>query len=435
MQKSFRNLHLRLIILCFLQFFSWGSWLITLGTYLSETLNFSGEDIGFAFATAGIASLFMPALLGFVADRWINAERVLGGTFILCGLSLVLFGLLPSTSPVSLSLGIILACNLFFMPTLSLCNTVAYSALNKNNEDVVKVFPPIRVWGTIGFIMAMWINNLLGMNESPEQFFIAGGVAFLAGLYSFTLPSCNPEGKGKEKKGILSILGLDSFSLFKDAKMATFLIFSMLLGCALQLTNAYGNLYLDAFKNFPEYTDGIAGFVVKNPNFLLSISQISETVFILTIPFFLKRLGIRWVIFMSLIAWTLRFGLLGIGNPGWPGITALLLSMIVYGMAFDFFNISGSIYVENRVEPSMRAGAQGLFVLMTNGVGTIVGSLCGGYIVKLMQAQEDPTRWPYVWFIFACYAFIVAILFLIFFREDKGIHKDKKLQEYCTEKA
>lgn len=421
------HLRIRLAVLCFLQFFSWGAWLITLGNYLMNTMGFSGTDVGLVFATAGIASIFMPPLLGYVADHWMRAEQVLGLSLILCGLSLGLLGIIPKGVSLAVIFAVVLLVNLFFMPTLSLCNTVAYSTLKHNGEDVVKVFPPIRIWGTIGFIIAMWTINLLEYMGSPKQFFVAGGVAIVGGIYSFTLPPCKSEGKGEKKKGFLSLLGLDSFTLFRDKKMATFFIFSMLLGCALQLTNAYGNTFLSSFSEISQYSDS---FAVKYPNILLSISQISETLFILTIPFFLKRLGIKWVIFISLIAWTLRFGLFGVGNPGFPGVLALILSMVVYGMAFDFFNISGSMFVESEAHPSMRAGAQGLFVLMTNGIGTILGSIGGGFVVDLFDAQAKASQWPHVWFTFAGYTLIVAILFLFLFpsktKEPKGAVSETK---------
>lgn len=414
--KPYPHLRFRLAIICFLQFFSWGAWLITLGFYLAKVMNFSGEDIGFVFATAGIASIIMPPLLGFVADRWMRAERVLGLSFILYGLALFALGLIPQGTAFAPLFTIVLVANLFFMPTLSLCNAVAYSALKDNGEDVVKVFPPIRIWGTIGFIIAMWCVNLFRLMDSPIQFFLAGGVAILGGVYSFTLPPCRTEGKMEAKKGFLSLFGLDSFVLFRNRRMAVFFLFSMLLGCALQLTNAYGNMFLNSFKEIPAYE---ATFAVKYPNILLSISQISETLFILTIPFFLKRMGIKWVIFISLIAWTIRFGLFGIGTPVFPGILALVLSMVVYGMAFDFFNISGSMYVEKEAPAAMRAGAQGLFILMTNGLGTILGSLGGGYVVDFFKATQNASQWSSVWFTFSLYSLVVALLFLVFFRYKK----------------
>lgn len=416
MEQRFQHLHIRLVIMCFLQFFSWGAWLITLGRYLLNTLNFSGSDVGSAFATAGIASIIMPPLLGFVVDRWVNAEHVLSGAMFLSGLGLIAIGLVPNGTPFWVFLLLILWVNLFYMPTLSLTNSIAYSTLKHNGEDVVKAFPPIRVWGTIGFIIAMWLINLLGFMDSPKQFFIAGGASIALALYALTLPASKPAGKNSSKRSVLSLLGLDAFVLFKQRKMALFFIFSMLLGCTLQLTNMFGSPFLDSFKHIPEYANS---FAVKNSNILLSISQISETLFILLIPFFLHRFGIKWVIFASFMAWVLRFGLFAVGNPAFPGIIALILSMIVYGMAFDFFNISGSIFVENEAPTTMRAGAQGVFVFMTNGLGTIIGSRGGGYIVDFFNVESNASHWPYVWYTFAAYALVVGLLFVLLFNNKK----------------
>ena len=418
------GLRLRLIIMNFIQFFIWGSWLITLGFYLEHTMHFDGLQIGYVFATAGIASIFMPPLLGYVADRWINAERVLAICHLVGAALYAVMYKMPATVGFWPVFWLFLGINCCFMPTLALTNSIAYNALTKGGYNVVKDFPPIRVFGTIGFIVAMWLVNLLRLMDSPSQFlipFIASAV--LAG-YSFTLPQTPPEGKGRKgKRSFLSIMGLDSFVLFKDKKIAVFLVFSMLLGAALQLTNAYGNLFLDSFKAIESFKNS---FVVNNRNILLSLSQISETLFILTIPFFLKRFGIKRVMLISMLAWFLRFGLFAVGDPGFPGVIALLLSMIVYGMAFDFFNISGSIFMEENTNPSMRSSAQGLFILMTNGLGTIIGMIAGGWVVKHYEATTVAANWPKVWWTFAIYSLVVAILFLILFQYKKPeIEKEK----------
>lgn len=302
------------------------------------------------------------------------------------------------------------------MPTLALTNSIAYNALTKGGYNVVKDFPPIRVFGTIGFIVAMWLVNLLGLMDSPSQFLIPFIASAVMAGYSFNLPATRPEGKGRKKRSFLSIMGLDSFVLFKDKTIAVFLVFSMLLGAALQLTNAYGNQFLDSFKEIGAFENS---FAVKYPNILISISQISETLFILTIPFFLKRFGIKIVMLMSMLAWFGRFSLFAVGDPGFPGVIALLLSMIVYGMAFDFFNISGSIFMEENTNPSMRSSAQGLFILMTNGLGTIIGMIAGGWVVKHFEATTVAANWPKVWWTFAIYSLVVAILFLILFQYKK----------------
>jgi NHS family xanthosine MFS transporter len=389
----------------FLEFFIWGSWLISLGGYMIVTLNFTGGQVGMVYSTMGVASLFMPALLGIVADKWINAERVLG----LCHITGALLLLWASTVSNYHTLYLIILLNcMAYMPTLALNNTVSYIILEKNGFDIVKDFPPIRVWGTIGFIVAMWTVDFFGWTKSPNQLYISAGAALLLAVFSFTMPPCVPQ-KSRREGDIISLLGLDAFILFRKRKMAVFFIFAMLLGAALQITNAFGGSFLDDFRT--SYADS---FGVKHPNLLLSISQISETLFILTIPFFLQKLGIKKVMLMSILAWVLRFGLFGIGNPG-SGLYLLILSMIIYGMAFDFFNISGSLFVEKEADIKIRASAQGLFMLMTNGIGAFLGGILSGWVVDLFTVN-GVKNWHNIWFTFAAYALVLAIVFLVSFR-------------------
>lgn len=395
----------RLIIMNFLQFFVWGAWLISIGVYLGGTLHFTGAQIGAIFTTLGIASLFMPAILGIVADKWINAERVLGISHLIGACLLFLASTIKD--PVAF-FWVMLLNSMFYMPTIALNNTVSYVILEKNGYNIVKDFPPIRVWGTIGFIAAMWIVDLFGWKASNMQLIFSGVSALALGMYVFTMPSCPPE-KAKKDKSLISSLGLDAFVLFKQRKMAVFFFFSMFLGAALQITNAFGGSFLESFNTTHPGTFG-----VEHPLLLLSISQISETLFILTIPFFLNKFGIKNVMLMSIFAWVLRFALFGIGDPG-SGLYLLILSMIVYGMAFDFFNISGSLFVENEVNPSIRASAQGLFMLMTNGVGAIIGGYGSGLIVDLFT-QNGIVDWRTVWFVFAGYALILGLIFPFVFK-------------------
>lgn len=407
------NIKIRLTVMNFLQFATWGAWLISLGGYMAVKLSADGEQIGAVYALMGIASLFMPGIIGIVADRWVNAERLLGALHLIAGGILIA---VANTMDYGLFYTLMLCLCMCYMPTLALTYTIAYSALNKAKLDIVKTFPPIRVWGTVGFILAMWIVDLTGSGRSEMQFYISAAFAILLGIYSFTLPACPPNREvGAEKKSLLSTLGLDAFVLFKSRKMAVFFIFSILLGACLQITNAFGNPFLDSFK--ADYADSLA---VRYPNVLLSLSQISETLFILAIPFFLSRFGIKRVMLISMLAWVLRFGLFGIGNPG-DGFIFLILSMIVYGMAFDFFNISGSIFVDREVDTKIRASAQGLFIIMTNGIGAIIGSLASGWIVKHFT-HGGTTDWQTVWYILAGYAFVIMVLFAILFRykEEQG---------------
>ncbi|WP_304290803.1 nucleoside permease [Porphyromonas uenonis] len=413
MTKEKEQIKLKLIVMNFLQFFIWGAWLISMGRYMGNVMQYDGQEVGGLFATAGFAAIITPALTGIIADRWVGAERLLSICHLLTGACLIAVGFLPVGTPFATTWLVIFGVNLFFMPTLSLSNTVAYHALGTVQADIVKDFPPIRVWGTIGFIVAMWLVNLFKWMDSPMQFNLGAFAAIALAIYAWTLPAV-PHGVKKAQEGrrsLLSILGLDALVLFKNRQMAVFFTFCILLGAALQVTNAYGNMYLDHFKGVAEYADS---FAVKYPNILLSLSQISETLFILAIPFFLKRFGIKGVMTMSFAAWFLRFGFFGIGDPGMPGIIALVLSMVVYGMAFDFFNISGSMFVDQSVSPSMRASAQGLFLLMTNGLGVVIGSLGAGWVVEHFTIAKV-TDWTTVWYIFAGYALVTGVLFLLLF--------------------
>ena len=400
----------RLTILSFFQFFVWGAWLITIGTYCFNAKGWTGAQFGAIFSTLALSSLFMPTITGIIADKWMNTERLYGILHILYGL--ILF-YVPSVNDPDTLYYVIFGAMICYMPTISLSNSIAYTILKDNKFDVIKVFPPIRVWGTIGFIVAMWITNLTGSKANANQFIIGGIAAIILGIYSFTLPKCPPQKSITKDTSLLEQLGLSAFKLFTNYKMALFFIFSMFLGGALQLTNMYGDSFLDDFRRFPEYADSL---VVKYSTIIMSISQISETVFILTIPFFLKKFGIKKVMLFSMLAWVLRFGLFGFGNPA-EGLWMIILSCIVYGMAFDFFNISGSLFIETNTDSSIRSSAQGLFMMMTNGVGAYLGSKISGYAIDTYYTHEEGVKdWHHIWLSFAAYALIVAILFAIFFK-------------------
>ena len=399
------NLKQRLIVMNFLQFFIWGAWLISLGGYMIVTLKFTGGQVGSIYATMGIASLFMPALLGIIADRWVNAERVLGISHLV-GAGLLFWA--STITDYSTMYIVMLLVTMSYMPTIALNNAVSFTVLEKFGFDIIKVFPPIRVWGTVGFIAAMWVVDLFGWTLSPVQLYVSAFCALLLGLYSFSMPHCIPS-KTKRDGSLVSTLGLDALVLFKNRKMLVFFIFAMLLGAALQITNTFGEAFLHDFGGlYPE------SFAVQHPGLLMSVSQISETLFILTIPFFLLRFGIKKVMLMSILAWVLRFGLFGIGNPG-PGLSLLVISMIIYGLAFDFFNISGSLFVKKEADSSMVASAQGLFMLMTNGIGAFLGGTLSGIVVDHFTVL-GVKNWPSIWFTFAGYALILAIVFPFIFK-------------------
>jgi len=401
----------------FLQFFIWGAWLITIGGYWFQNRQWSGTEFGVIFSTMGIASLFMPAIAGIIADRWVNAEKLLG-IFHIAG-AIILYTL-PMVNDPTTFFWVMLLNMVFYMPTISLSITVAYSALKGANLDVVKHYPPVRVFGTIGFIVAMWTVSLLRIETSALQFYVASGASLLLGFYAFTLPKCAVS-KEVRGKSLVESLGLKAFTLFKNSKMALFFIFSMLLGASLQLTNAYGDTFLHDFAKVPEYKDLLT---IKFPAIIMSISQMSETLFILAIPFFLRRFGIKKVMLISMGAWVLRFTLFGYGNPA-EALWMIILSNIVYGMAFDFFNISGSLFVETQTDSSIRASAQGVFMMMTNGFGAILGSWSSGLIIdNFFKDVNGHFNWHGIWITFAVYSLIVTILFAIFFKHE---HKPEEV--------
>lgn len=407
------NLKYRLTILSFLQFFIWGIWLISLGGYMFANFNNPidqnlGSKVGNTYGTMGWASLFMPALIGIIADKYIRAEIMLGISHIIAGLGLYYASTVTNAGDMYWAIFFV---SCFYMPTIGLSNSVSYSLLSRQNLDIQKSFAPIRVWGTVGFIVAEWAVDLLGWTQNNNQFYFAAVAGIITGLYCFTLPRIETS-KSTEKKSFATRLGLDAFQLFKSPMMTKFFLFAMFLGAALQITNMFGNPFLGDFGKTPEYAES---FAVKHSNILISLSQISETLFILAIPFFLRRFGIKQVMLISMIAWVLRFALFGLGNPG-SGLSLLILSMIVYGMAFDFFNISGSLFVDREAKPGIRASAQGLFMLMTNGLGAILGGLFAGKVVDYFTDAAGIKDWPGIWYSFAAYSLVIAVLFFVTFK-------------------
>lgn len=413
------NIKFRLIVMNFLIFAVWGAYLCSLGVYLGRIG--MGAKIGSFFAMQGIVSLFMPALMGIVADRWIQAQKLLGICHFISAAFMTLAGVMGMKYGENLTFGQIFPFYsvgvAFFMPTIALGNSVSYNALTKAGMDTVKDFPPIRVFGTVGFILSMWIVNFTGFMSNHMQLFVSAAWGLILAIYSFTLPEC-PVSRDSGSKSFVDAFGLRAFTLFKDVRMCIFFIFSFLLGMCLQVTNGFATPYLDAFKNIPEYA---GAFAVKNPVFLSSLSQVSETLCILLIPFFLRRFGIKKVMLISFLAWFLRFALLGAGSPTGFGLVLFVLSMIVYGVAFDFFNISGSLFVDQNTDESIRSSAQGVFMMMTNGFGSTIGSFCAGAIVNKLVVGDPGSSglmagWTASWMIFAAFALVLAIVFAIIFK-------------------
>ena len=408
-------LKIRLALMNFLEFAVWGAYLTSMGTYLVN--HDMAQNIGIFYAMQGIVSIFMPAIMGIVADRWIPAQRLLGFCHLIAGLFMGAMVYYANTAGGDIAFGTLFTLYsisvAFYMPTLALSNSVAYNALTKAGLDTVKEFPAIRVFGTVGFICTMWLVDLMGFQANENQFATSGVIGILLFLYTFSLPAC-PVSSSNEKQSISEALGLKAFALFKQKRMAIFFIFSMLLGVSLQITNGFANPFITSFGSIPEYADT---FGVQHANMLISLSQMSETVCILLIPFFMKRFGIKNVMLIAMFAWVLRFGLFGAGNPG-SGVWMFILSMIVYGVAFDFFNISGSLFVDKSTDSEIRSSAQGLFMLMTNGIGATIGTLGAQQVVNYYTI-DGVTEWQSCWYIFAAYALVVGIAFALIFRPKK----------------
>ena len=407
----------------FLEFAVWGAYLTSMGTFLFKAGY--GSHIGFFYSIQGIVSLFMPGIMGIIADRWVQAQRLLSACHLFAAAFMIAAGLYGMTD--GFSIGILFPLYslsvAFYMPTLALSNSVAFNALNQAGMDTVKDFPPIRVFGTVGFIFTMWAVDFLGFQPTSQQFLLSGSLSVVLAVYSLTLPQVPVRSASSASGGkptLVQALGLDAFRLFKRYDMAVFFIFSMLLGVSLQITNGFANPYITSFQNIPEYADT---FGARHANILISISQISEAFCILLIPLFLKRFGIKRVMMIAMMAWVLRFGLFGLGNPG-SGVWMFVISCIVYGVAFDFFNVSGALFVDSNTDTGIRSSAQGLFMIMTNGLGATIGTLTAQaiinhYVYAFPENAQLP-GWRTSWMIFAAYALVVFILFTIFFRPKKS---------------
>ena len=417
MQNS--SVKTKLIILSFLQFAIWGAYLTSMGRYLGSVG--MGSNIGWFYSVQGIVSIFMPALIGIIADRWVPAQRMLAFCHAVAAVFMGITGYIGLTKGAGVEFNDLFwtysVSVAFYMPTLALSNSVSYTVLNQAGLDTVKAFPPIRVFGTVGFIVSMLIVDFTGFQNNYNQFFTSAVWGVIMAAYSLTMPNC-PVNKNAEKKSFASALGLDAFKLFNQRRMAMFFIFSMLLGAALQVSNGYANTFINGFGSIEEYA---GTFAVEHTNMLISLSQLSETLCILLISFFLRKFGIKIVMLIAMLGWVFRFGFFAVGDPGMPGVIFFILSMVVYGVAFDFFNISGSLFVDNEVPENQRSSAQGLFMLMTNGLGASIGVIAAQEVVNHFTAnQTNFAGWPTAWYIFAGYALVIALLFAVLFKEKNS---------------
>lgn len=418
MQNSY--VKTRLIVLSFLQFAVWGAYLTSMGRYLGGYG--LGDSIGWFYSVQGIVSIFMPALVGIIADRWVPAQRMLAFCHAVAAIFMGITGYIGMTKGDGVVFNDIFwtytVSVAFYMPTLALSNSVSYTVLTKSGLDTVKAFPPIRVFGTVGFIVSMLLVDFTGFQNNYNQFFASAVWGLVLALYSVTLPNCAVDSSA-EKKSLAAAFGLDAFKLFGQKRMAMFFVFSMLLGAALQVSNGYANMFIGSFGDIEEYA---GTFAVEHTNMLISLSQLSETLCILLIPFFLKRFGIKTVMLIAMFGWMFRFGFFAVGDPGMPGVLMFVMSMVVYGVAFDFFNISGSLFVDQEVPENQRSSAQGLFMLMTNGLGASIGVIAAQEVVNHFTVnQTNFAGWSTAWYIFAGYALVIAVLFAIFFKDKKAV--------------
>lgn len=419
------NLKVRLTLLVFLQYAIWGAYLISIGRYLAGIG--LGSQIKWFFATNGMVSLFMPALVGIVADRYIQAQRLLSLCHGLSGCFMLMSGLycMFAQSVAFTPLYILYALAIvFFMPTIALTNSVSYSLIAQNGGDPVQDYPPVRMFGTVGFICSMLAVNFISVNgvrmqDSYTQLLLSGALSMVLCLYALTLPEC-PSAHERNVKGLTDALGLNSFRLFANPRLTVFLIFAILMGMALQITNGYANTFLNSFSQNPAFAQT---FAVRNSNALLSLSQVFETLCFLIVPFFMKRYGIKTVMLMSMVAWVLRFGLFAIGTPDMPGVLLFILSCVLYGIAFDFFNIAGSLYMEQCADKSLRASAQGFFMMMSNGIGATLGMIGAGAVMDHFVFKSSTPDWSSAWYVFAAYMLVVTVLFALLFK-NRSEQKD-----------
>lgn len=430
-----KSIKVRLAAMNFMEFAVWGAYLTCMGNYLGRAG--MGAEVSWFYAIQGIVSIFMPTIMGVVADKYVQPQRLLGLCHLVAGacmLALALIGMADETPSKPLFIAVYTLSVAFYMPTLALSNTAAFSILKRNGMDTINDFPPIRVLGTVGFIVTMWFVNCAALGDGGftftlddnsgkfqytyMQFLVSGVISLALFAYCFTLPACLIE--SKPSRSLAETFGFDAFKLFKVRRMALFFVFSMLLGMSLQITNGYATPFITSFKGVPEMADT---FGANNATMLVSLSQISEALGILLIPFFMKRYGIKVVMLIAMAAWVLRFGLFGLGDPSFPGVLLFVLSCLVYGVAFDFFNVSGGLYVDSECEPKMRASAQGLFMLMTNGLGATIGTLCAGEVINhYCHWTSDGFlvgNWQACWFIFAGYALFVCVLFALMFKTNE----------------
>lgn len=388
------KVRLQLSVMMFIQFFIWGAWFVTLGTYLASLDDFSGLAIGRAYSTTAWAAIISPFFVGLIADRFFSSEKVLGILHILGGVMLYLASRV--TDP-NYFFWMVLLHTLCYMPTLALVNSISFHQM----KDPGKEFPGIRVLGTIGWIVAGWMIGLMGIENKATPMQIAAGVSILMGIYCFFLPHTPPKSSGK-KITVGDILGLDALKLMKEPSFAIFVVSSLLICIPLAFYYNFTNLFLNE--------SGMVNAAGK-----MTFGQMSEIFFMLVMPLFFVRLGVKYMLLVGMVFWAGRYLLFAFGDTD-MNLYMLYLGILCHGICYDFFFVTGQIYVDKKAPSDLRASAQGFIAFVTLGVGMLIGAEFSGRIVE-KYALESGHNWNKIWLIPAAMAGVIAVLFLIFFKD------------------
>lgn len=403
----------RLSVMMFLQFFIWGSWYVTVAIYFGG-IGFSGTDIGNTYSVGPLAAIVSPLLLGMVVDRFFPAQIVLGVLHIAAGMAMFGAASMSQSSELSPMIvnGLLFVHMLCYMPTLGLINTISFTHL----ENSEKHFPLIRVFGTIGWIVGgVIVSKFLKADATVLPLQIAAGGAMVLGLYSFTLPNTAPKGKG-EKMSFKALFGLDALKLMKDRSFAVFIICSFLICIPLSFYYAFTAQFINEAK-------------VADPGFKMTFGQMSEILFMVIMPFFFARLGVKKMLLAGMFAWVARYALFAFGAS--PTITwMLILGIVLHGICYDFFFVTGQIYVDRRAPEKIRGAAQGFLVLCTLGLGMLLGAQAAGMVKTHFTPQTIETLgyWKNVWLVPAGIAFLVAVSFALFFREGSETNAEPAIE-------
>ena len=386
-----------LSVAMFFQFFIWGSWFVTMGTYLFE-IGFQGPDIGAAYSTTGWAAIFSPLFVGMIADRYFAAQKVLGFLHLLGGVCL--YWAAQITAPGAF-FWVLLLYTLCYMPTLALVNSIAFRQM----DDPGVEFPNVRVLGTIGWIAAGWLIGLMQIEATAAPLKIAAGASVLTGLFSFFLPHTPPKSSG-EKATLSEVLGLKALSLMRERSFAVFAITSLLVTIPLAFYYNFANAFLNEVG-------------MENAAGKMTFGQMSEIIFMVLMPFFFARLGVKKMLLIGILAWVVRYALFALGNND-ALVWMYYGGIILHGICYDFFFVTGQIYVDKKADADLRSSAQGFIALITYGVGILIGAQISGQVVQHYALADGTHEWAPVWLMAAVMAAVVAVLFAFFFKDQDG---------------